>query len=59
MLRRNLEAAIGLVNGACGVLNKIGMDANDKPFALYVKFDHIDKEQKILQVENPFFRFTY
>ena len=50
MLRRNLCAKIGLVNGACGVLNRIECLDNGEVHALFIKFDHIDVEQQIQKV---------
>ena len=51
MLRANITPAIGLVNGACGVLNKIEYDQDNKPSCLLIQFDHIPEEQSIFQVE--------
>lgn len=50
MLRRNLRAAIGLVNGATGTLMDVERHMDDEIHTLLIKFDGIEDIQKITKV---------
>lgn len=49
MLRRNIDASVGLVNGATGTLKHIERNGDDI-VNLIIKFDGIEDEQKIGKV---------
>lgn len=52
MLRRNINAAVGLVNGATGTLIDVERHIDEEIHSLLIRFDGIEDVQKITKVQN-------